>query len=198
MLAADVLALVDCLDAAGVAVWLDGGWGVDALLRKQTRPHDDVDAVIPLHQTAPAISALETLGFAVHLDLRPTRLVLRDGTGRQVDVHPVVFDAAGTGWQRGAAPDGGDCRYPADGFVSGTIAGRRVGCFSAAVQIAHHTGYPPDEKDFHDVRLLHDRFGLALPPAFRTEQPDTPKHPASPASPASPGGPEQPDELEER
>lgn len=181
MLAADVLTLVDRLDAAGVTVWLDGGWGVDALLHEQTRPHDDVDVVIPLDQTAPAISALETLGFAVCLDLRPTRLVLRDGAGRQVDVHPVVFDASGTGWQRGAAPNGGDCLYPADGFVSGTIAGRRVGCLSAAVQIAHHTGYPPGEKDFHDVRLLHDRFGLDLPPAFRT------KHPAPPDSPKRSG-----------
>lgn len=27
-------------------VWLDGGWGVDALLGRQTRPHDDMDIVI--------------------------------------------------------------------------------------------------------------------------------------------------------
>jgi hypothetical protein len=41
-----------------------------------------------------------------------------------------------------------------------------VGCLSAALQVAHHTGYPPDEKDRHDVRLLHERFGLDLPPKF--------------------------------
>lgn len=27
------------LEAAGIAVWLDGGWGVDALLGRQTRSH---------------------------------------------------------------------------------------------------------------------------------------------------------------
>jgi lincosamide nucleotidyltransferase A/C/D/E len=30
--AADVLAILDQLDRAGVVAWLDGGWGVDALL----------------------------------------------------------------------------------------------------------------------------------------------------------------------
>jgi lincosamide nucleotidyltransferase A/C/D/E len=164
--AGDVLAVLDCLGAAGVSVWLDGGWGVDAPVGRQTRPHDDVDVVLPLDETDRAIGALAGRGFAVDQDLRPTRLVLRDGERRQVDVHPVVFDRTGTGWQRGAAPDGGDCRYPAEGFVAGVIAGRPVGCLSAAVQLAHHTGYPPDAKDRHDARLLHERFGLRLPPGL--------------------------------
>ncbi len=29
-----------------IDVWLDGGWGVDALLGKQTRKHGDVDIVV--------------------------------------------------------------------------------------------------------------------------------------------------------
>jgi lincosamide nucleotidyltransferase A/C/D/E len=162
--AEDVLAVLDRLGAAGVPVWLDGGWGVDALLGRQSRPHADADAVVPLDQTGRAIAALADLGFGVALDLRPTRLVLRDRSGRQLDVHPVVFDAAGDGWQRGAAPDGSDCHYPAAGFASGVVGGRRVGCLSAAVQLAHHTGYPPAAKDRHDARLLRQRFGLELPP----------------------------------
>jgi lincosamide nucleotidyltransferase A/C/D/E len=172
--AADVLEVLDCLATAGVPVWLDGGWGVDALLGRQTRPHDDADVVLALEQTERAIAALAGLGFAVSQDLRPTRLVLRGGTGRQIDVHPVVFDRAGDGWQHRASPDGSDCRYPADGFVTGTVAGRAVGCLSAAVQVAHHTGYPPQEKDMQDMGRLCERFGLTLPPELRPEAPDAP------------------------
>ena len=36
--AAGVIAVVRALDAAGIVVWLDGGWGVDALLGAQSRP----------------------------------------------------------------------------------------------------------------------------------------------------------------
>ena len=32
----------------GISVWLDGGWGVDALLGRQTRPHNDIDLFIEL------------------------------------------------------------------------------------------------------------------------------------------------------
>lgn len=48
MHAQDVIDIVTRLDAANIAVWLDGGWGVDALIGKQTRPHDDLDVVIAL------------------------------------------------------------------------------------------------------------------------------------------------------
>jgi lincosamide nucleotidyltransferase A/C/D/E len=37
--AADASRIVGQLEAAGLVVWLDGGWGVDALLGRQTRPH---------------------------------------------------------------------------------------------------------------------------------------------------------------
>ena len=35
------------LQSAGVRVWLDGGWSVDALLGEQTRPHADLDLAVP-------------------------------------------------------------------------------------------------------------------------------------------------------
>jgi lincosamide nucleotidyltransferase A/C/D/E len=34
------------LEEAKVTVWVDGGWGVDALLGEQTRPHKDLDIAI--------------------------------------------------------------------------------------------------------------------------------------------------------
>src|SRR4051812_46761814 len=43
MTAADVVELVRVLRVHNVDVVLDGGWGVDALLERQTRPHADLD-----------------------------------------------------------------------------------------------------------------------------------------------------------
>jgi len=34
------------LSEHGIAVWLTGGWGIDALLREQTRPHKDLDLLV--------------------------------------------------------------------------------------------------------------------------------------------------------
>lgn len=63
MTAEDMLAVLDALESVGVSVRLDGGWGVDALLARQTRPHDDLDAVIDRRDLARAQSALARLGF---------------------------------------------------------------------------------------------------------------------------------------
>jgi lincosamide nucleotidyltransferase A/C/D/E len=46
MNAGAVVALYLRLQAVGIPIWLDGGWGVDALLGEQTRPHDDLDIVV--------------------------------------------------------------------------------------------------------------------------------------------------------
>ncbi len=40
-----VLALLALVTGAGMAVWLDGGWGVGALLGGQHREQEDVDLV---------------------------------------------------------------------------------------------------------------------------------------------------------
>ena len=93
--------------------------------------------------------------------------MLRDHTGRQVDVHPVEIDPSdGTGWQRGALPDGGDAAYPAADRGTGRIEGRSVPCISPSLQLAHHTGYEPTAKDRADVAALCAAFGLEPPPGY--------------------------------
>ena len=70
--AQSVLSVVATLERARVCIWLDGGWGVDALVGEQTRDHDDLDCVIALSDAPFARDALAGLGFAVSLDeLRP-------------------------------------------------------------------------------------------------------------------------------
>jgi lincosamide nucleotidyltransferase A/C/D/E len=46
MNAHDVLDFYKTMSDVGVEVWIDGGWGVDALLGKQTRQHKDLDIAI--------------------------------------------------------------------------------------------------------------------------------------------------------
>ena len=164
MRSTDVLAILDCLTAASAAVWLDGGWGVDALAGEQTREHDDLDLVIAAEQLPTALVALGALGFTVATDELPTRLVARDPADRRIDFHPVTWDSGG-GHQ--ALPDGRTFRYPPEGFTGrGVVAGRPVACLTAEVQARCHLGYPPDETDYHDMRLLRDRCGVVLPPPY--------------------------------
>ena len=73
-----VLSVVAPLQQAGIRVWLDGGWGVDALVGEQTREHDDLDCVIAVSDAPAARDALAALGFAVTLDELPTQFVVRD------------------------------------------------------------------------------------------------------------------------
>jgi hypothetical protein len=72
----------------GIDLWLDGGWGVDALLGEQTRLHDDLDIVLE-HKHVPTLRhALAGLGFRDirRDDTRPWNFVLGDGRGLEVDV----------------------------------------------------------------------------------------------------------------
>lgn len=166
----DVAEVLDRLAACGIGVWVDGGWGVDALLGEQTRAHDDLDLVVDRAAGAVAQAALSPLGFEHATDIAPglpARLALRDPRDRRVDLHPVVFDGTGDGWQE--LSGGGWGRYSAAGLRgSGTIAGRRVRCLTPELQVRHHLGYQPDADDHHDLQRLAARFQLNLPPPYET------------------------------
>jgi lincosamide nucleotidyltransferase A/C/D/E len=163
MEAHEVLEILEILRTTGVRGWLDGGWGVDALLGRVTRPHEDVDVVVESNMLPEILDALGVLEFTVAEDHSPTRMVLRSPAGRQVDLHLVKFSEDGTGWQPLASPDGSDCPYPPWGFTEGSLLGRAVPCISAELQIEHHSGYPPRDRDRSDMKLLSEKFGLVLP-----------------------------------
>jgi lincosamide nucleotidyltransferase A/C/D/E len=159
---ADVRQVVDALETGGVEAWLDGGWGVDALLGQQTRPHQDIDLVVELSDVPSMRSLLATLGFDLVEGVPESNFVLRDGNDREIDVHPVRFDDKGNGVYR--MENGEDWIYPAEGFTGrGRIGQREVRCLTPDVQMVNHAGgYEPHETDVHDMRLLHERFGTPL------------------------------------
>jgi lincosamide nucleotidyltransferase A/C/D/E len=161
--AARVLDLLAQLQARGIPVWLDGGWAVDALLREQTRPHDDLDLVARLDDSVRIEQALDERGFVLAGGGPPLSFELVDGEGHQVDVHPASFAPSGDAVYRMASGD--DWIYPADGFTGvGRILGREVPCLTPEVLMVNHTfGYALDEAHQRDVRALGERFGIALP-----------------------------------
>ena len=147
----EVFRVLDALEEARVACWLEGGWGVDALVGRQTRPHRDVDLDIDASQEPLALRVLTGLGYQIQTDWRPNRVELTAATG-WVDVHPLLFDPKGNARQPGL--DGGFHDFPRAYFVTGSLAGRTVGCFSVEAQLRFHTGYDLRPEDAHDLRQL--------------------------------------------
>lgn len=140
--------------------------GVDALLGRQTREHDDLDLVVSIDCVATIQDILGSRGFTLEEDQLPVRFVLAHVRLGHIDFHTVTFDAEGGGLQ--PQPSGKTFRYPPYGFVSGRIADRRVRCISAEVQVLCHLGYEPKEKDIRDVAALCKAFGIGIPTSYRS------------------------------
>ena len=163
-------ALVDLLqlfESAGIETWLDGGWAVDALLGKQTRPHKDVDIILRVADLPKLREILESRGFEIRQGGTESNFVLADRSGLEVDVHAIVFDRDGNGVYR--MEDGSDWIFPAAGFSGlGVVQGISARCLSPETQVLCHAhGYVPTEKDLQDMELLQGRFGVELPPHLR-------------------------------
>jgi lincosamide nucleotidyltransferase A/C/D/E len=154
----DVVDFLDLCAAHSLAIWIDGGWGVDALLGEQTRPHEDLDIALR-HADVPRLRALlEARGYGdvPRDDARDCNFVMGDAHGRLVDFHSFTFDDAGNRVF--------GVEYPLESLTGrGSIGGRPVQCIAAEWMMSFHTGYPLDEDDLHDILVLHERFGLPIP-----------------------------------
>jgi lincosamide nucleotidyltransferase A/C/D/E len=161
----DVVEVLGWLGEREIAVWLDGGWGVDALIGEQTREHKDLDLIVQDDHVSRMPDVLHEHGFRPSPGVQGG-VVLRDERGRVVDVHPVRFDDRGNGHFE--SEDRAPFDHPGAAFAAaGGIAGRRVACLSAEAQMTSHAlGYTPGDTDFHDMRLLNTRLGTALLPPY--------------------------------
>jgi lincosamide nucleotidyltransferase A/C/D/E len=186
MKAEDVAELYALLRDHGVQLWIDGGWGIDALLQRQTRPHKDLDAFVAFADLPLMAGLLSSRGFGLkeiwsenrwirHGEVVPvigratpepevaTAFVLKDARGRELDIHVLAVDAQGRGtplWECELA-------FLPDALQGlGTLGGLPVRCLSATMHMRTHSGYVLQEKDFQDLRQLHERFGVAYPEDF--------------------------------
>jgi lincosamide nucleotidyltransferase A/C/D/E len=165
MTAAQVVQVLDILDSHGIDTWLEGGWNVDALLGEQTRVHKDLDMVVAVEDVPRMLDLLAEEGFAIVLGSPPKNFVLEDGLGRQLDFHPVRWDAEGNGIYR--MDNDEDWPFPAQGFAGrGTISGRPVKCLSPEVLMLCRAGYEWQEKDFADAAAIHARYKVPYPVGY--------------------------------
>jgi lincosamide nucleotidyltransferase A/C/D/E len=167
MSASTVRRIIESLHQAGIRVWLDGGWGVDALVGRETRAHHDLDIIVTTGDAPRLLNEVTRHGFVIRQGPPPHAFVLADQAGHEMDVHTVIFNSDGSAAHR--MDTGNDWIFPAESFAGvGAIEGMRVLCLSAEAQVrCHAQGYAPAEKDLRDMELLAEHFGVALPPSLQ-------------------------------
>ena len=159
--------LLSAIADLGLHACIGGGWGVDALLGEQTRPHSDLDLWVPAEELHDLLRALVGQGVDRVYPWpgdRPWNWLLHDGDNRRVDLHlyEPVSDAE---WHYGSAREGET--FPTEALAGiGSIGGLGIRCESPAWALRFHSGYEPRATDRHDMRLLCERFDLDLPPTF--------------------------------
>ena len=145
-------------------VWIDGGWGVDALLGEQTRKHQDLDIIISWEDSNILTEALFAHGFVdIHTDDRTARnFVMGHPSHGMIDFHVVERTEDG-----GAIYGPGEIDWiitESELSVVGVIGGRDVRCLSVDYQVRSHAGYTLTDTDFADMQALHDKFSVELLP----------------------------------
>jgi lincosamide nucleotidyltransferase A/C/D/E len=163
MLAAhDAVALCRLLELHHIRYWVMGGWGVDALLGRESRPHKDLDLLVALGDLPKLGRLFHEHGFTQQWVWRenrwvdgegvrwPTAFVVADRQGRELDVHVIDIgpDAAIVQHYDDPWP------FPASITGEGTIDGARVPCVSKETQLAMHIGYPLPDGQRRDLELL--------------------------------------------
>jgi lincosamide nucleotidyltransferase A/C/D/E len=161
MTANDVIKFVKLINNNGIDVCIDGGWGVDALLGEQIRIHTDLDIAVQHKDVAQIRVLLEARGYkdVPRDDTRDCNFVLGDEEGHLIDIHSYTFDSVGNivfGVE-----------YPYDSLNgTGSIKGFQVKCITPEWMVRFHTGYNLDDNDYHDVKLLCQRFGIKMPSEY--------------------------------
>ena len=153
------------IKSLGIPLWIGGGWGVDALIGAQTRPHNDIDVYIEKRHADDVINMLISRGYSERTMEYTTEnhRVWQRAPGHTVDLHLIELreEEKDVLYFEGEAYP----RFVLEG--EGTIDGVGVQCFTAEAQLLFHQGYEHTEKDVHDVLLLCKTFGLDIPEEYQ-------------------------------
>lgn len=169
--------LCAALEGVRVRYWLIGGWGVDALLGRETRSHKDLDILALIDDLPQLRQMFEDNGFGLsHVweesrwtkdagERWPTAFVAVDAIGREIDVHLIEIASDGSVLQHYDNP----WSLPESFATSGTIGAMAVPCVSRAAQLKMHIGYAvPDEQQLDLDRLQGPEAG-AVPKASKPD-----------------------------
>ena len=155
----EVIRLYNLFQDNGIKIWIDGGWGIDALLGDQTRPHADLDIAVNRKNIAKLRELLPN--YKENQD-KPSEknFVLEDGEGNKIDVHAFEFDDNGNNIF--------GILYPKDSLTgTGKIDGVTVNCIPPEWVVTFHGYYEPKEKDLKDIEQLCAKFGLEPPENYK-------------------------------
>ena len=150
----DVLTLYNELENLGITIWVDGGWGVDALIGNQTRDHDDLDIAIKRNDNEKLKEYFESNSYIDEdrPDSSDWNYVKRNGS-KVIDVHVCDFDDVGNNIY--------GIKYPIDSLNgTGVINNKNVRCISPEWMFKFKTSYTPKEKDIKDIEALSLKFGF--------------------------------------
>lgn len=151
-----LMQIIGLFEHLGICYWLDGGWGVDVLVGKQTRQHRDIDIDFDAQHTDMLVGKLVSQGYTVVKNLRPVRIELYHHMMSYIDIHPFVLSNDGRAKQ--ADGTGGWYEFEADYFGSALFEGKNIPCISAKGQRIFHTGYELRESDRHDIKNIDSLF----------------------------------------
>ena len=160
---ADAIEIILYAEENEIDIWLDGGWGVDALLGEETRSHNDIDLFVEEKNGKTFIEILKEKGFTEVIEAYTTtdHTVWKDVKDRIIDLHVFDFNEQGDLVFEGES-------YPSNVFSGiGKIGDKVVKCINAENQVLFHLGYEHDENDIHDVRLLCERFNIPVPNEYK-------------------------------
>ena len=155
----DAVEIILLFRSKGIQIYLDGGWGVDALVGFESRCHNDIDIFIEKQDKECSIKLLKDTGYSetVMEYTTPEHTVWRDENARIIDFHIFSRNSEGDFVFESQT-------FPKEIFTSiGRIGHLEVDCITPEWQVRFHSGYKLDDNDIKDVLLLCDKFNLALP-----------------------------------
>ena len=154
----DVINIVQLLEKNNIEVYIDGGWGIDALIGKQTRQHADLDIAIQHKDVLKLRKLLSNYRYQEikRSDTKEYNFVLQNNDGNLIDVHSYTFDSKGNNIYGVAYP-----KASLKGI--GTIDGHPVNCISLKWVIKFHEQYQPDADDIKDIKALCNAYKIKPP-----------------------------------
>ena len=160
---ADAIQILELAINAEIKIFLDGGWGVDALIGYETRIHNDIDLFVERKDYDKFIQIIRDNGFYEIKTEYTTdnHTVWEDKNKRIIDLH--CFDYT----DDGKILYEGNC-FPLETFSGkGRIDGIDVSCIEPYSQVMFHLGYEFDGNDVHDVMLLCETFHIEIPDEYK-------------------------------
>ena len=161
----DVVEIVGGFGEAGVKVWVDGGWCVDALVGCELREHGDLDIAVNRPDETAMRDWLTAQGYADRPspDKSAWNYVVGDNKGRLIDIHVFEFDGEGKHIY--------GVKYPRESLTGhATLGGLEIYCIPPEWMFRFKIGYTPAPKGLIDVQALADKYGYEIPITHRKGQ----------------------------